>query len=562
MNTSEASVLADKLDRIDGQGYGRYASICGTYALDGLRLQIDRTQRDPFASPTMMRVFASVSETGVDVSSLESRIRSVALADYLTRRLAVEIDELGVEVNGSGNSGRIHIARPGQEVVERTSVQIKGAELEARVYAGLPARGRRIDGRGAEVILLEALPGVLAAALSNLRDNPDAVKRPLNVCEDQDDLRSRLADMGLVAFVADGSILVRESGADDRPMDSDTAVPLVSPPSTAVEVELPHRGRVRGLGIPVGVTMIVGGGYHGKSTLLKAVERGVYNHIPGDGREGVVTVDSAVKLRAEEGRSVQCVDLRPFIDNLPGGVDAVRFSTQDASGSTSQAASVVEYVAGGATALLMDEDSSASNFLNRDEGVRSLVPDSEEPIRPYASFVRGLVEQGVSTLMAIGSSSTFFAWSDLVLRVADYRVEDVTEVARQLSDPEANACEGVTVEKQERVPSRWDFGRGRRGPRVRVRGPEVSIGDEHVDVSGLEQLCAPGAAECVGAALFWCASLIDGQRSIDSIAEEIEGLMAREGLDGLGGRLTGNAARARRLDILGALNRARRLKVG
>ncbi|HAA78639.1 TPA: ATPase, partial [Candidatus Latescibacteria bacterium] len=186
------------------QGYGRYASICGTYALDGLRLQIDRTQRDPFASPTMMRVFASVSETGVDVSSLESRIRSVALADYLTRRLAVEIDELGVEVNGSGNSGRIHIARPGQEVLERTSVQIKGAELEARVYAGLPARGRRIDGRGAEVLLLEALPGVLAAALSNLRDNPDAVKRHLNVCEDQDDLRSRLADMGLVAFVADG----------------------------------------------------------------------------------------------------------------------------------------------------------------------------------------------------------------------------------------------------------------------------------------------------------------------------------------------------------------------
>ena len=101
------------------------------------------------------------------------------------------------------------------------------------------------------------------------------------------------------------------------------------------------------MGIRKGITLIVGGGYHGKSTLLKALEAGVYNHIAGDGREFVITDDTAFKLRAEDGRSITGVDISPFIKNLPNKKDTVHFSTEDASGSTSQAANLMEALESG-----------------------------------------------------------------------------------------------------------------------------------------------------------------------------------------------------------------------
>lgn len=71
------------------------------------------------------------------------------------------------------------------------------------------------------------------------------------------------------------------------------------------------------MGIPEGVTLIVGGGFHGKSTLLQALERGVYHHIAGDGREMVITRQDAVKVRAEDGRNIEKVNISAFINNLP-----------------------------------------------------------------------------------------------------------------------------------------------------------------------------------------------------------------------------------------------------
>lgn len=133
-----------------------------------------------------------------------------------------------------------------------------------------------------------------------------------------------------------------------------------------ISIDLPFGNSIRGMGIPEGVTLIIGGGYHGKSTLLQALEQGVYNHVKGDGREYVITRADALKLRAEDGRAVSHLDLSLFIHDLPNGKDTHCFSTEDASGSTSQAAGVLEGMEAETSCFLIDEDTSATNFLVRD----------------------------------------------------------------------------------------------------------------------------------------------------------------------------------------------------
>ena len=168
---------------------------------------------------------------------------------------------------------------------------------------------------------------------------------------------------------------------------------FVSPSSMEVTLNLPNHGPLKGMGIPKGITLIVGGGYHGKSTLLEALELGVYNHIAGDGREYVITESDAVKIRAEDGRSIKSADISLFINDLPNGKDTCCFYTEDASGSTSQAANVMEAIETGSRLLLIDEDTSATNFMIRDELMQRVVKRSQEPITPFIERVQWLAQE-------------------------------------------------------------------------------------------------------------------------------------------------------------------------
>jgi predicted ABC-class ATPase len=369
--TSTQERLISILQRIDGRGYGAYKDIRGVYRLHSdWTLYIDHVQGDPFAAPSRLRLRLPLSIARFPGAYLTSEIRRVALSDFLTRAVHQSIQQAmrqrGHTQRGSGASGLIHIDIARQEVLPRSSVVLSNTDVEARLTLGLPARGRTVLGRQAITLLTRTLPDIADSSLRHDALADTDLERHLQVVEDQQALRDMLRTHNLVAFVADDAHLPRRAGNDDRPLQSPRLVPWQSPPTLAVEVDLPHAGRIRGTGIPQGVTLIVGGGYHGKSTLLKALIRGIYNHIPGDGRERVVTDAEAVAIRAEDGRHVEKVTITPFIANLPFGQSTTRFCTDDASGSTSQAANIIEALEVGARVLLIDEDTSGTNFMVRD----------------------------------------------------------------------------------------------------------------------------------------------------------------------------------------------------
>lgn len=353
--------LERTLSSIDGRGYASYKQLAGTYDLGGCILSVDRVQVDPFAPPSLMRVSVSREDAALPEELLSDRPGEIAVRDFLTRSFAQTVRRLAPKPSGTGGSGTVSIGVPQQQVLERTSVVITEETVEARIAVGLPAAGRKAKGRQAARLLTDLLPQITEVSLRHGSLDAEALQEHVSLHRDQEHLRGRLAEEGLVAFVGDGAVLPRRSGDSDLPLE-DAAVPFRAPGSLQVSFTLPSGRHVTGMGIPEGITVVVGGGYHGKSTLLRAVERGVYPHIGGDGREWVVTRGDAVSVRAEDGRAVTGVDISPFIAGLPSGTDTTRFSTTNASGSTSQAANLTEAVEAGASALLIDEDTSATNF--------------------------------------------------------------------------------------------------------------------------------------------------------------------------------------------------------
>ena len=387
--SSDRSLL-NILRRIDGRGYGAYKDLHGRYELEECTLFVDHVQGDPFAAPSRIRVRVDMGLAQLPDGLWDSAVRRLALEDYLARRVRARIPRAEPRRRGSGKSGKIFIDAGGQEVLERTALVLDEDFVEARLQVGLPAAGRRVLGREAEQLLCSDVPRLALGSLVWEAFDEAEARNFVDCIENQEYLREQLQVYGLVAFVANGSILPRESGASDRPLRGSDVVPFDTPETLRVQLPLatPMEGpeglveTLTGMGIPRGVTLVAGGGYHGKSTLLRALERGVYPHVPGDGREWVISDPGLVKIRAEDGRRVESVDISGFIGALPQGRSTRSFSSDDASGSTSQAANIVEAAEAGAAGLLLDEDTSATNFMVRDARMKALVHDRDEPITP------------------------------------------------------------------------------------------------------------------------------------------------------------------------------------
>src|SRR5215208_5518604 len=522
----EMQRLQATLDRIDRRGYGAYKDLSGTYDLGSFSLFIDKVQRDPFAPPSLVRVRAK--ENTFDPGLFENAVRRVTFEDFLTRAVDAAIREVVRGNRGTGGSGRVEIQRPSQVVLPRSSMVVSPPYIEARMAVGLPARGR--------------------------------------TAEDADYLRGRLPERGLVAFVADGSILPRESGASDRPL-REGAVPFEGPEELRVSVELPNRGEIVGMGIPEGVTLVAGGGFHGKSTLLSALSWGVYDHVPGDGRELVVARDDAVKIRAEDGRCVSGGDISAMIGDLPGGRSTEDFSTPKASGSTSQAANIAESVEAGTTLLLVDEDTSATNFMIRDERMRELV--RSEPISPFIDLVRPLHRTlGVSTVVVVGGVGDYLDVADRVILLEDYRLSDATPRARRVTEkfpPRAPLTPREVRPPRERAldPSQVNL---RRGKRQTARGKglhTIELGCERVDLSYLEQLAEAGQTEAVARIVGeWVAA---GEvRDVRDLLAEALASVSQNGLDSLGAVRghPGEMSLPRAQELAAAMNRIRALRAG
>ena len=433
---ADSRTLESHLRALDGRGYKAYQSIRGEYDFNNFRLFIDHVQADPFAGPSRLRARVDQRRASFPQNLYSISVRRIALCDALTRGFAAALQRHVRGERGSGRSGEMRMDSGGQEVLERTSCIIDDEFVEARFSVGLPAAGRTVLGREAARMLAEELPQMVQSGLFFSSYSSGSLQRFVDAVEDQEVLRDQLAGRGLVGFVADGSVLPRESGGSQRPLQGERVVPFTAPAELRVELVAPHQGPISGIGIPEGVTLIVGGGYHGKSTLLDALARGVYPHIPGDGRDYAVTRAGAMKIRAEDGRRVERVDISPFITHLPFGKETRSFSTERASGSTSQAANIIEALEAGASVLLIDEDTSATNFMVRDSRMQRLVPKEMEPITPLVDQVRNLYrEHRVSTIIVMGGNSDYFEVADTIIAMHEYAPRVVTEEARSRAVP-------------------------------------------------------------------------------------------------------------------------------
>lgn len=581
-----AEELRAALARLDRRPYPAYKELRGAWQLGAATLYLDHIQGDPFAAPSRVRVRLPRAGQGQLDRALDgdSRARRVALADFLARRGERAVGRPGTRPaaagapagggrgrQGSGKSGEVRIDGPGAEVLERSACAVADDWAELRLSAGLPAAGRTILGREAADLLLDTLPAIAWEALRLGPDDAEAARRHLDAVEDAQALRAQLRARGLVAFVADGAVLPRASGVSQRPLAG--AVPFASPPELRVTLDAPHAGPVAGMGIPEGLTVIVGGGFHGKSTLLAAVARGPYDHPPGDGRERVVARADGVVIRAEDGRRVAAVDISPFIGALPSGGTTARFATDNASGSTSQAANIVEALEAGCRLLIMDEDTCATNFLIRDARMQRLVPAEREPITPFVDRVQDLrAGLGVSTILVLGGSGDYLGVADTVIWMDAYRPREVTARARQIAaevgPPREAALSRPIAAPPARIPDPASVSAERGGrERVRAHGTEeIAFGGEAIDLRAVEQLVDPSQTRAIGALLAHAVARghLDGHRTIADLIALLDADLDRLGLDLLAprpGEHPGDLARPRMLEVAAALNRLRTLRV-
>lgn len=544
----DVAALGHRLHDLDGASYRSYKDLTGVWTGEhGHDLEIRTVQADPFAPPSRLRVTVPAPAAGLPPGLHDGPVRTRALAGFLARALRRALEHSTVRIDAGG-----------QEVLDRTAVRIRpDGTVVAELSVPLPGRGRRIDGRAAAAALTVALPRAVLAALRWETADTAAAEEFVETVVDAGALRDALAGRGLVGFVADGAVLPRASGVDDRPLVG--GVPFVSPPELRVSLEVPHRGAVTGMGVPEGVTLIVGGGYHGKSTLLRALENGVYDHVPGDGRELVVARADAVSVRAEDERSVQRVDVSAFVTGLPSGNPTDDFSTESASGSTSQAAATVEALEAGAGVLLIDEDTAATNAMIRDDRMRALIP--AEPLVPFAERVRPLHRgHGVSSVLVMGGSGEYLDRADTVILLQDYVASEVTGRAREIAGraDEATDTAFPAFAGREFDPRSVDASvRGRRRITARGRG-RLTFGGDDIDLSAVAQLADPGQTAGVGYAL---AALDLRGVTLAEALERLDEAVRHGGTDAITRGAPVDVAVPRRHEVAAALNRLRPARV-
>lgn len=551
--------LQSQIRAIDHKGYPAYKSLRGSYRFSSYELGIDHVQGDPFAAPSSLHVRIFGKTVKLPEECYKEKHRRIALEDFLLRGFAKGVERISFQAKGSGKSGLIAVSHPGQEILERSACQVnhKNGDILFRFSVGFPARGRSIDAGELEKILFQLLPPVVEKAGLYQNLNQKALQQAIELADDQKAIREQMKELGLVAFVADGSILPRESGISERPMKN--AVAFRSPESMEVVLQLPHKGICTGMGISKGVTLIVGGGYHGKSTLLKTLEKAVYPHIAGDGREYIATEETGMKIRAEDGRSVCKEDISLFIRNLPNGKETSCFSTLDASGSTSQAANTVEAVEAGSSLLLIDEDTSATNFMIRDELMERVIAAKQEPIVPFIKRVGQLYrEREISTILVVGSCGAFFHVADTVIQMDRYLPKEITKEAKKAAKAFPLSMEQETEGLEFAEDRKISLPRAEERSKIKVMGTDgFVVNKTQVDLRYLEQITDGEQMLAIAKALEYLRKQYGGRTAgmkelLDFVTERLE----KDGISALSeGSVVPNMAMPRRLEIAGCLNR-------
>ncbi|MCP8615290.1 ABC-ATPase domain-containing protein [Salirhabdus salicampi] len=562
--------LQTHLRNIDGKGYKGYKSIQGKYQFPNFDLNIDYVQGDPFASPSKIRIVVNDKQKEIRSEWKDEAQRKVYTEDLIARYVAKAIHKTTINVKGTGKSGLVAIDAPGQEVLDRSAVMIDEQKTTICLSIGLPANGRRINGREAEKLFFTIIPKVMEESIFSIPDQEFV--RVVQLADQHEAIRHKMKENGWISFIADGSILPRESGISNRPMKN--AVPFQSPEENKVSIDLPHRDEpLTGMALKQGIVLIVGGGYHGKSTLLNAIERGVYHHIHGDGREYVLTDPHAVKVRAEDGRSVTTVNISPFINNLPHGADTERFSTENASGSTSQAANVMEALEAGATTLLIDEDTSATNFMIRDQRMQQLVVKEKEPITPFIDKVKQMRDQlNVSTILVMGGSGAYFDVADDIIMLDEYIPSNVTDKGKAIAEsvPYVRSDEGGeqfgSIPNRRFLPPSINSRKGKK-EKIQAKGLHtILMGRTEITLEGVEQLVDGSQTRMLAQILSYLEKeqWLQKHDSLNDLLNKIEHQWTEKGIAAFSpnpDEHPGDIAKPRRFEIAATLNRIRIAKV-
>lgn len=433
-----------KLRQLQGKNYGAYRDLTRKpWRIGDFELFFLHVQGDPYAFPSRIQIRIPYQRLGIESAWVQKPWQKTAFCDFLLRRLSQSCETQSTSL-GAGQGGKLFCVQPGQEILERNSCRLYEQNVQILMNVGLPADGRRIEADWAIEVLLQRLPEAVTEALYTLNFDVEALWNHQNILQVQLELREQLAANGLVAFLAEGSILPRSSGRSSLPLAN--AIPLQVPES--LRVELKAAGKTwSGLGIREGITVIAGGAYQGKSTLLDALQAGIDNHVPGDGREGVVSLEHACRVRVEDGRRVRGTDISSLVHDLPGGVPTSHFSTSCASGSTSQASNLQEAVSLQSRCLLIDEDISAVNFLIRDQRMQLLVGSEQEPLIPLRHRIEEMrTTWNTSFLLVIGACGDYLDCADQVLLMENWQPVDATQRACQI------AQENPQPQKQPALP--------------------------------------------------------------------------------------------------------------
>lgn len=558
------------LQKIDHKGYPAYKDTKGLYRFNKYVLDIEHVQGDPFASPSKVKLVVAGKDAGIPGNLFDKKYKKIAVQDYLLRQFGKRLSKASFTAHGSGKSGLMSVSRCGQEVLERSGCEINETDgsIIVRMEIGFPANGRTINSGELIKILFSLLPDAVEKELIFGNMDKEKLKKVVELAENQNYIRAELKNRDLVAFVADGAILPRQTGISQSPMQN--AIKFKTPESMRVTFELPNGKKLSGMGIKKGVTLIVGGGYHGKSTLLEALERGVYNHIENDGREYVITDDTAIKLRAEDGRCITGTDISMFIKNLPNKVNTKCFYTEDASGSTSQAANVIEAIEAGSQVFLIDEDTSATNFMIRDELMQLVVTKDKEPITPYIDRVSELYSRfGISTILVAGSSGAYFKKADTIIQMDEYAAYDITEEAKR----QADRFEGKNGRKEEQseaelpafnrcmLPSREFYGDR---TKIRVNASEsVSINKNTIDMRAVEQLVDAEQLRALGyICKYMHEDVFNGKITLQNAVERISDGLKEKGFEFICGKaIPCDLAMPRKQEMFACLDRCRNVKM-
>jgi predicted ABC-class ATPase len=465
--------------------------------------------------------------------------------------------------------GRIFIDRPVQEMLETSAVVVGETFIEARFSAELPLMKGKVVSPSAVELFMENIPKVVRGSLVFRNIDGGRLADWIETSENADTARSQLAAHNLVAFIADGSILQRKGRHDSRTFDEEV-VTFTAPDELAVTLDLPNRGAVRGLGIPAGITLLVGGRFQGKSTLLRALELGVYNHIPGDGRECVVTVPDAVSIRTEPGRSIENVDISPFFGRGSKGINTGNFSTRSASASESMAANIMEALEVGTSLLLLDEDTTAADLISRDVRMQALIPKEDEPSTTLIDILPVLRDDmKISTIIGLSGSGDFFDIADTVIAMKQFKPVAVTAQARKIA--EKNPTGRIREKPRDliscisgRLPLSTCFEPDKKAKTESQKPPgkmHAQYAGEFIDVSQVSQIVSPSQVRAISRSLALVHRLIGSSDSLRDVVNKVMKRIKTVGLDTLSSRMMGDLAMFRAYELAAAINRMRNLKI-